>query len=80
MQIIVDNNIRIISPEKEIKRYCIKELSIDNPQYEQNKRLGFPTYNIPSRLYWYEERGNDIIVPFGCINDLYKMFPIHEYV
>ena len=36
---------------------CIEWLieELDNPQYAQNERLGFPTYNIPRRLYWYEK-------------------------
>lgn len=79
MKILVDNNIKISElNEKEykiIKSFCSKNLSIDNPQRESNKRLGFPYYNLPSKLYWYETRGEDFILPFGCINDIYKLFP-----
>lgn len=78
MKIIVDNTLRIIDAEKQIENYCNTQLQIDNPQYAQNERLGFPTYNIPRRLYWYEKRGKDYILPFGCINDIYSMFPNKE--
>lgn len=75
-KIIVDNIIRIIDAEPVIEKYCKSNLEIDNPQYAQNERLGFPTYNIPRRLYWYEKHGNDYILPFGCFKDIYKLYPI----
>lgn len=78
MKIIVDNIIRIINAEPIIEKYCKTNLEIDNPQYAQNERLGFPTYNIPRRLYWYEKHGNDYILPFGCFKDIYKLYPIKE--
>lgn len=78
MKIIVDNIIRIIDAEPIIEKYCKSNLEIDNPQYAQNERLGFPTYNIPRRLYWYEKHGNDYILPFGCFKDIYKIYPIKE--
>lgn len=78
MKIIVDNIIRIINAEPIIEKYCKSNLEIDNPQYAQNERLGFPTYNIPRRLYWYEKHGNDYILPFGCFKDIYKLYPIKE--
>lgn len=78
MKIIVDNIIRIINAEPVIEKYCKSNLEIDNPQYAQNERLGFPTYNIPRRLYWYEKHGNDYILPFGCFKDIYKLYPIKE--
>lgn len=75
MKIIVDNIIKIENPSKEIIDYCKKNLEIENPQYSQNERLGFPTYNIPRRLYWYEKRGNSYVLPFGCLKDIYKIYP-----
>lgn len=78
MKIIVDNIIRIINAEPIIEKYCKSNLEIDNPQFAQNERLGFPTYNIPRRLYWYEKREENYILPFGCLKDLYKIYPIKE--
>lgn len=82
MKIIVDNNIKL-SELNEIEYrfidlFCKKDLSIDNPQRENNKRLGFPYYNLPAKLHWYETRGNDFILPFGCINKIYNIFPNKE--
>lgn len=78
MKVIIDNVIVIQNPSEEIQRYCKENLEIDNPQFAQNERLGFPTYNIPRRLYWYEKREENYILPFGCLKDLYKIYPIKE--
>lgn len=82
MKIIVDNNIKLSELNeieyRFINLFCKKDLSIDNPQRENNKRLGFPYYNLPAKLYWYETRGNDFILPFGCINKIYNIFPNKE--
>lgn len=75
MEIIIDNILRIKDPSKEILQYCKKELEINNPQYIQNQYLGFSTYKIPKKLCWYEKRGNDIIVPFGCLRKIYSLHP-----
>ena len=64
MKIIVDNVIRILDADEKILEFCKKELEIENPQFEQNKRLGFPVYNIPRKLIWWERKGKEIIVPF----------------
>lgn len=79
MKIIVDNVIKIIDANEEIKKYCKSNLEIENPQYEQNKRLRFPTYNIPRRLYWYERHGNDYIIPFGCLREIYSLYPNKDH-
>lgn len=75
MEIIIDNILRIKDPSKQILDYCKKELEINNPQYIQNQYLGFSTYKIPKKLCWYEKRGNDIIIPFGCLRKIYSLHP-----
>lgn len=83
MKIIVDNTIRIINGIKNdsIMNYCISELQIKNPEYLQNQRLGFSVYKIPKTLSWYEIRGNDIVVPFGCLKKIYSLYPYaNDYI
>jgi len=75
MKIIVSNNIRIQEPDKRIKDYCETNLVIKNPEYGQLKRLGKWTGNISSYLVWYEINGNELKLPFGCLSDLFKMYP-----
>lgn len=77
MKIIVDNTLRIIDGvnNKKLMQYCKQNLSIKNPEYLQNQRLGFSVYRIPKMLYWYEKRGYDLILPFGCLKDIFKIYP-----
>lgn len=78
MKVIVDNTLRIQNPSREVLDYCKRELEIDNPQYFQNQRLGFSVWKIPQKLRWYEKRGEDIIVPFGCLKQIYSLYPHKE--
>lgn len=83
MKIIVDNTLRIIGGvnNKQLMQYCKENLSIKNPEYLQNQRLGFSVYRIPKMLYWYEKRGYDLILPFGCLKDIYSLYPYkNDYV
>lgn len=74
MKIIVSNNIRIVEPDEKIKDYAETNLVIKNPQYEQLQRLGKWTGNTSQYLAWYEIDGKDLILPFGCLQDLFKMY------
>lgn len=73
MKYIISNNIRIQNPTEEMKDYVEENLVIENPQYNQLKRLGKWTGNISRYLVWYEIDGNDLIVPFGFIDMLWKV-------
>lgn len=76
MKIIVSNNIRIQNPDSRIKDYAEKELVIKNPDYIRNQRLGFSNYKTPRFLVFYEINGNELILPFGCLSDLFKMYSL----
>lgn len=79
MKIIVSNNIRIVEPDEKIKDYAETNLVIKNPQYEQLQRLGKWTGNTPKYLAWYEIDGKDLILPFGCLQDLFKMYSVEIF-
>lgn len=79
MKIIVSNNIRIVEPDEKIKDYAETNLVIKNPQYEQLQRLGKWTGNTPQYLVWYEIDGKDLILPFGVLMDLFKMYPLDKF-
>lgn len=79
MKIIVSNNIRIEEPDKRIKSYSEKELVIQNPEYIKNERLGYSNYKVPRFLVFYEINGNELILPFGCLLDLFKMYPLEVF-
>ena len=79
MRLLIDNEIRVSHMEKEEKREIMDWLTIDNPKYMQNERLGFSNYNVPRRLYFYKEDGPDLIVPTGLLNRLLNAFDV-EYM
>lgn len=78
MKVIIDNILRIKNPTKEILNYCKKELEINNPQFIKNKNLGYSTWKIPQKLRWYEKREEDIIIPFGCLKQIFSIYPYQE--
>ncbi len=79
MKIIVSNVIRVIEPDEMIKNYAEEKLVIPNPDYERNKRLGYSNYTTPMHLVYYEINGNELILPFGCLLDLFRMFPLDMF-
>lgn len=79
MKIIVSNNIKVEEPDEKIKDYAEKELVIQNPDYLRNERLGYSNYNTPRYLVFYEINGNELILPFGCLSDLFQMYPIELF-
>ena len=79
IRIIVANNIRVINPDEKIKDYVETNLVIKNPQFEQIRRLGKWKGNTPRFLVWYVINGNELILPFGCLKDLFKMYPTEVF-
>lgn len=75
MKIIVSNNIRVQEPDETIKDYAESHLVIKNPEFERLQRLGKWSGNTPRFLVWYVINGNELILPFGCLKDLFKMYP-----
>lgn len=79
MKVIVSNNIRVQGPDEKVKSYAEERLVIPNPDYERNKRLGYSNYKTPMYLVFYEIDGNDLILPFGCLTDLFRMYPLEMF-
>lgn len=79
MKIIVSRNIRIQDPDDKIKDYVEENLVIQNPDYIRNERLGYSNYKTPRMLVYYEINGAELILPFGCLSDLFKMYPLELF-
>lgn len=79
MKIIVSNNIRIIEPDEKIKEYAETNLVIQNPDYIKNERLGYSNYNTSRFLVFYEINGDELILPFGVLTDLFKMYSLDKF-
>lgn len=72
MKIVIGSSITISSPTQEICVLCNKELVIDNPDYISKLKAGRWIGNTPPKMYLYERRGDDLVVPFGFLNQILK--------
>lgn len=79
MKIIVSNNIRIQDPDEKIKNYAENNLVMINPDYLRNERLGYSNYKTHKYLVFYEIDGNELILPFGCLTDLFAMYSLEVF-
>ena len=75
MNIEVDSVIRIKNPTKEIKDYCKQFLTLKNPEIQRKKAMGFYTGNLKPTIYLYTQRDNIIIIPIGCLDDIWNINP-----
>lgn len=73
MNIIINNNICVERPTKAIIDYCNNRLVIDNPDYINAKKMGRYLGNIPPKMQLYVKRNGDLIIPFGCLTDIWKL-------
>lgn len=78
MKIIITNRLIISDPTPAVKAYCEKNLVLDNPDYYKKERMGKWTGNTPKKLYLYEVMGHEVWVPFGCLQDIWKIYPVKE--
>lgn len=46
---------------------------LDNPEYYKKERMGKWTGNIPKSIWLYETMGDELWVPFGCIQKIWSM-------
>ena len=71
---LVSNVLTITKPNKMIMEYCRKNLTVRNPVYERNVRMGFWNGNTPRELAFYTKLPNGSIqIPFGCLREVYPL-------
>lgn len=73
MTVTVSNMIRISNPTPEVRQWCRRELILDNPDYQKKARMGFWTGDTPHELRLYEQDGTDLILPYGCLDDVIRI-------
>ena len=73
MKIIVNSQIIIENPSKEIKEYCKSTLTIKNPDIAKKQAMGFWTGNIPKYIKMFTINENKYILPLGCIDDIFQI-------
>lgn len=73
MDITVGAKIKVSNPTPEVIRWCKGNLVIDNPDYHKKVRMGKWAGGTPRHIVLYETRGNDVYLPFGCLQELWNM-------
>lgn len=73
MEIIVNEKIIVKNPTQTIERWCRDFLTLDNPDYYKREKMGKSTWNIPRTIVLYERIGNELWLPFGCLQKIWGM-------
>lgn len=76
MRVTVGSQITIDEPTMDIKMWCIDNLILTNPEYIKKQRMGFWLGNTPARIYLFEQRGEQLVLPYGCLKKLKEILPI----
>lgn len=73
MKIRVDEKIHIEQPTPAIAKWCRDNLVLDNPDYYKKERMGKWTGGTPREIFLYEKVGDELRLPFGCLQDIWRL-------
>lgn len=74
MWFTIGEKIKVRNASNELKEYCAKRLILPNPDFYKKERMGKWTGGTPKNIVLYEQIGKDLLLPFGCLNDLWQSF------
>lgn len=75
MIFLIENKIRVLGPTQELTQWCKKHLEVANPEYAKKRRMGLWTGGTAAVLTLWEKVGDEIHIPYGCMEDLMREFP-----
>ena len=78
MKVIIDNDLLIENPIPAIEFYCRDKLILSNPDYYKLEKMGKWTGKTPKELVLYEKIGDYRHLPFGCLADVWQMYPVKD--
>ena len=73
MEITLDEKLRISNPTPSVEKWCREHLVLDNPDYYKLERMGKWTGNTPQTICLYETVGNELWIPFGCAEKIWRL-------
>lgn len=73
MEIKINEALHINNPTPTVENWCRTHLILDNPDYFKKEQLGKWTGNTPRSIWLYERRGNELVLPFGCALDIWRL-------
>lgn len=74
MRILISNKIKIENYTEEALQYCRDNLILPNPEFYKLEQQGRWTGNTLREFVLFERNGNDLLLPFGCLKDLWRLF------
>lgn len=80
MKFILTNELIVENPSEEIETYVKENLILNNPQYELNERMGFYNGRTSKKVHFYRREGNNLVLPFGCVDDLCGTIVENDYI
>lgn len=78
MKIEIGSKLIVKDPTQEVQDYCYHKLVVPNPDYYKKQKMGKWTGNLPMNIHLFEKCGDDLWLPFGCIRDLWSLYPVKE--
>lgn len=61
-----------------VSEYCKEHLVLNNPDYIKKERMGKWTGNTLKNIWIYESLPHSVALPFGCLQDVWRMCPKKE--
>ena len=74
MKVSVRNKLFITEYPKAVLDWCNQNLILPNPEYHKKERMGLWTGNTPRYIWLYEQVGDELRIPFGCVQGFYIAF------
>lgn len=78
MNILISNKIKVNGVDATFRKFVRQNYSIPNPEYITRVRLNKWLGGTPKELKLYEECGDTIILPYGCLQGIYTLL-LHAY-
>lgn len=79
-RITVSNKIFVENPTSDVIKYCRENLMVRNPDYYKKVSMGKWTGNTPENIVLFERVGDNVVLPFGCLGDLWRNYKDAEWV
>ena len=76
MRAVADNCIRIQDCSPQLEVYLKNRLQWPNPDYQKRVEMGRSTWNTPRDIILWQKAGNDLIVPFGMLQEVKKFVKV----
>ena len=73
MRTTIGKNLVIHDYSKEVLEFAENNLTFANPLYHLKVSIGKSTYGTPKDIVLYEKIGNDLILPYGALRNVYSL-------